>query len=164
MTARFILVAFSILVLVAAGAGCGGDDSSGLSSESEAAIAQIETICNDAAAEISSKRGDFPVADFDPTNPDPADLPAVGNYFAIGHVVSDAALVKARAVDVPAEIQGKVDTLLNAVESDLANAKAQAKAARESDVAAFTATLDDADRLSADVKDASDALGVDCNY
>lgn len=164
MTARFTLVAFSVLVLVAAGAGCGGDDSSGLSAESEEAIAQIETICNDADAATRSRRGEFPVADFDPVHPNPADLPAVGNYFAIGHEIWGEALVEARAVSVPAEIRSKVDTLLDAVESDLANAKAQAKAARESDVAAFTATLDDADRLSADVKDAADELGADCNY
>jgi hypothetical protein len=41
-----------------------------------AAVDQIESICSDAAAKVDASRGEFPVADFDPENPNPAELAA----------------------------------------------------------------------------------------
>ena len=167
MIARNLALASGIALLALTVSSCGGSDSSSsssLSAESEAAIEQIETICDDAASEAREARGDFPVADFDPEHPDPAGLPAVGNYFSIGHAIWDKALVDARAVTVHAEIQPQVDALLSAVESDLALAKSQAAAAKASDVDGFVATLPKVDESAAVVDEAADELGADCAY
>jgi hypothetical protein len=162
MAARLVFVLLLVTTLTAVAAGCGGGDSSGLSAESQAAVDQIQSICDDAAAKVDASRGEFPVADFDPENPNPADLPAVGRYFAVGHPIWEEALEETRAVTVPTEIQGQVDTLLSAVERNLANAEAQAKAAQASDVAGFTATLEEAGSSGDAVKEAADTLGLDC--
>jgi len=156
--AVLLLMTFALVA-----ASCGGRDSAA-SAESEAAVAEIERICNDAADEAMETQGDFPVGDFDPESPSPADLPAVGEYFSTGHAIWDEALVEARAVTVPSDLQTAVDDLLDAVESDLAAAKLQAAAARESDAAAFTATLDEVEALRARVEEAADTLGADCPY
>jgi hypothetical protein len=164
VVARLVLASLVVTMLTAVAAGCGGGDSEEWSAESQAAVYQIQGICDDAAAKVDASRGEFPVADFDPENPNPADLPAVGSYFAVGHPIWDEALEQTRAVPVPAEIQGEVDTLLSAVERNLANAKAQAKAARASDVAGFTATLEEAGSLGDAVREATETLGLDCDY
>ena len=164
MAARRVVVLVLVTALAVAAAGCGGGDSPTLSAESQAVVDEIENICNDASAKVDAARGEFPIADFDPKNPNPADLPAVGNYFAVGHPIWDEALQEARGLTVPAEIQAQVDTLLTAVERELANAKAQAKAAQESDVAGFTATLEEASSSSDAVTEAADELGVSCEY
>ena len=109
-------------------------------------------------------QGDFPVSDFDPKDPDPADLPAVGNYFAVAHPYWDDALAQARDIEVPNEIAAKVDALLTAVANDLAVARSQTVAARASDVAAFKATLPKVDASQAAVKEASEELGLSCEY
>lgn len=62
---------------------CGGSNES--ADTSDAVTAEIEAICAERALSFAD-RGDFPVADFDPEHPDPADLPAVGDYFAAGLV------------------------------------------------------------------------------
>lgn len=74
----FIVVA--ILLAIAASA-CGGNDSDESGHGSAAAIDPVQEICTD-LREAIDERGDFPVDDFDPENPAPQDLPAVGEYFA----------------------------------------------------------------------------------
>jgi hypothetical protein len=164
MKARVVGASLIALALAVAGAACGGGESDSLSSESQAAIKQIEGICDDASAQAAAAQGKFPVADFDAQDPSPADLPKVGAYFSIGHAIWDKALVEARGVSVPSEIQMQVDTLLDSVESDLALAKKQAAAAKAADVEGFTATLDDVDSSRSAVEAAADDLGVDCAY
>ena len=165
MIARNAALACGVVLFALTVASCGGSDSSSsASSDSEAALAQIESICDKAASDARKAQGEFPLADFDPKNPSPADLPTVGNYFSIGHAIWDKALVDARAVSVPEDVQPQVEGLLSAVESDLALAKAQAKAAKASDVAGFVATLPKVDESNAAVKAAADELGVRCAY
>jgi len=60
---------------------CGGNDSDESVHGSAAAIDPVHEICTD-LREAIDERGDFPVDDFDPENPAPQDLPAVGEYFA----------------------------------------------------------------------------------
>jgi hypothetical protein len=43
-------------------------------------IAQVDTLCTRAVAAHASHP--FPISDFDPEHPDPAELPVVGEYFA----------------------------------------------------------------------------------
>jgi hypothetical protein len=88
----------------------------------------------------------------------------VGNYFSTSHAVWDDALEEARGLTVPSEIEAQVGALLDAVESDLALAKQQTQAAKDADVAAFTATLDDVEASRTVVDEAADALGAGCAY
>ena len=92
MAARLVFVLLLVTTPTAVAAGCSGGDSPELSAESQAAVDRIQSICDDAAAKVDASRGEFPVADFDPKNPNPADLPAVGSYFAVGHTIWDEAL------------------------------------------------------------------------
>ena len=162
MTVRFLAVGYASLALGLAG--CGGSDSPSFSAESQSAIQRIQKICTDTSAKIDDVQGDFPVSGFDPKDPDPAYLPAVGNYFAVAHPYWDDALAQARDIEVPNEIAAKVDALLTAVANDLAVARSQTVAARASDVAAFKATLPKVDASQAAVKEAGEELGLSCEY
>ena len=164
MTGRFLAVGFASLALGLVVAGCGGSDSSSFSAESQSAIQKIQRICTETSAKVDDAQGDFPVSDFDPNDPDPADLPAVGNYFAVAHPYWDDALARARTVPVPDEIAAKVDALFAAVAKDLEIGKSQTVAARSSDVTAFEATLSEVDASQAAVKEAADELGLSCEY
>lgn len=162
MSIRPVFVLLLATTLAAIVVGCGGSDSTTLSPESKAVVTQIENICADTQAKIDSVRGDLPVKDFDPQNPDPADLPAVGNYFAAGHPITEDAIAQARALQVPDEISQEVDTLLTAAGREIDNAKKQAAAAKAADVPGFTATLEEAQVSSDALQAAAKALGVNC--
>ena len=145
--------------LVAFGAtACGGDDSSELDTDSTAAVAQINSTCDDWRAALDA-RGDFPVDDFDPDNPSPEDLPAVGDYFASGFDANEKAISAIGNLSVPSEIQEQVDALVDALENELESAREQASAAKASDVEAFKATLETAAASQEAVEDAADELG-----
>jgi hypothetical protein len=161
---RFLAVGFTSLALGLAAAGCGGKDSPSVGAESQSAIDKIQKICTDTSAKVGGVQGAFPVSGFDPNNPDPDDLPAVGEHFSVAHPYWDDALARARAVHVPDEIRPKVDVLLAAVAKDVAIAKAQSVAAKASDVPAFKATLPKGDVPQAAVKKAADELGISCEY
>jgi hypothetical protein len=88
----------------------------------------------------------------------------VGNYFSTGHAVWDETFEEARGLSVPSEIEAQVDALLDAVESDLALAKQRAQAAKDADVAGFTATFDDVEASRTVIDEAADELGVSCDF
>ena len=141
---------------------CGGGDDS--SDAAAATVDQVEGICADWKATVD-ERGDFPVDDFDPENPSPDDLPAVGAYFASGESAAEQAIAELRALSPPAEVQADVDALVSALEQQLENAKTQASAAQAGDVAAFTATLDEASAAIEAVEEAADEVGTpSCSF
>jgi hypothetical protein len=124
--------------------------------------AQIRETC-DARASSFAGRGEFPVNNFDLENPEPADLPAVGDYFAAGLTEQQQAIAELKALTATGAQREHLDALIDAWEAEYAGAQAQIKAARAADVEGFVATLDDAAATNAAVADATDALGVpDC--
>lgn len=160
MRVRALSVTVVVLCLAIGASACGDDDSGGSTDASAAVIAQIDEICAD-WKDALDERGDFPVEDFDPESPAPEDLPPVGNYFASGEAAADDAIAEIRGLSPPADIAAEVDALVAALERQLKSAKAQAVAARASDVAAFTATLEDASSSLEAVKEAADDLGTE---
>jgi hypothetical protein len=160
MRVRALSVTVVVLCLTIGASACGGDDSGGSTDASAAVIAQIDEICAD-WKDALDERGDFPVEDFDPESPAPEDLPPVGNYFASGEAAADDAIAEIRGLSPPADFAAEVDALVAAFERQLNSAKAQAVAARASDVAAFTATLEDASSSLQAVKEAADDLGTE---
>jgi hypothetical protein len=151
-----------VSVCLAIGAGACGDDEP--SDDTAATVEQVEEICTDWKATLD-ERGDFPVDDFDPENPSPDDLPAVGEYFASGEPAAEEAIAELRALSPPAEIEADVDALVSALDQQLEGAKTQASAAQAGDVAAFTATLDGVGASQEAVKEAADQLGTpSCSF
>ena len=138
----------------------GGDDNDESGGPSAAVIEQIDGICAD-WKDALDERGDFPVDDFDPENPSPDDLPAVGEYFASGESAAEEAIAELRRLSPPADVEADVDALVTALEQQLESAKVQAAAARASDAAAFTATLPSASSSQEAVQEAADDLGTE---
>jgi len=152
----FAVVAAASLTVGASA--CGGDDSEGSSDASAAVIEQIEGICSDWKNTLD-ERGDFPVEGFDPEDPSPTDLPAVGNYFASGNRATEEAIAKLRELSPPADIDDEVESLVAALEAELESAQVQTSGAQAGDVEAFIATLDDAASSQEAVEEAADELG-----
>ena len=153
------LVGFCLAVGASA---CGGDDEP--NDATAATVEQVNGICTDWKATLD-ERGDFPVDEFDPENPSPDDLPAVGEYFASGEPAADEAIAELRALSPPAEVEADIDALVSTLEEQLENAKTQAAAAKTRDVAGFTATLDAASTSMEAVKEAADELGTpSCSF
>jgi hypothetical protein len=160
MRVRALSFTVAVLCLTLGASACGGDDSGDSSDASAAVIEQIDAICAD-WKDALDERGDFPVEDFDPESPSPEDLPAVGNYFASGEAAAEDAIAEIRGLSPPADVAAEVDALVAALQQELESAKAQAVAARASDVAAFTATLEDASSSQEAVQEAADDLGTE---
>jgi hypothetical protein len=159
MTGRLVVAAVAATMLLLAAVSCGGSDDAA----EEAVRAQVEEVCADRSSSFAD-RGEFPVEDFDPENPDPADLPAVGEYFAVGLEGSEPdALVALRGVSATGQQREQLDALIAAWEIEYANARTQVDAALASDVDGFVATLDAAAASKEDARTAASALGVtDC--
>ncbi len=152
------------VVALCAGIGlvaCGGSDESD-DPAAEAAQAQIEEICTTWGLTFAD-RGAFPVEDFDPENPDPADLPAVGEYFKSGLDAQPKAIASLEDIDATGMQRLQLDTLIAAWKREYTSARAQSDAAIAGDVDAFVATLDEAQAANEAVGQAASDLGVsDC--
>jgi hypothetical protein len=160
---RSTLMAMSVTtVVVAAGlSACGGSDEP-TDSTADAVAGQVQEICDERALSFAA-RGEFPVDDFDPESPDPADLPAVGDYFAAGLTEPPRAIAELEGIAATGEQREQLDALIEAWEAEYAGLRAQVDAALGADAEAFVATLDDAAASKAAVDDAATALGVpDC--
>jgi hypothetical protein len=162
MTGRLVVAAVAATMLLLAAVSCGGSDDAAEASD-EAVRAQVEEVCADRSSSFAD-RGEFPVEDFDPENPDPADLPAVGEYFAVGLEGSEPdALVALRGISATGQQREQLDALITAWEIEYENARAQVDAALASDVDGFVATLAAAAASKEDARNAASALGVsDC--
>ena len=164
MRALSLAVIAAVFLVVGASA-CGGDDSDGSTDASAGVIEQIEGICA-VWKDTLDERGDFPVADFDPENPSPTDLQAVGAYFASGHPATEAMIAELRELSPPADIENEVESLVSALEAELESAQKQTRAAQAGDVEAFVATLDDAASSQEVVEETADELsgGEGCAF
>ena len=164
MTARLVSVALGVIVVAVGATACGGSESSAVSEESAAAVEEIDAACDKWKIELD-ERGDFPVDDFDPENPPPGDLPAVGDYFDAGVEPFEEATATIDDLVVPSEIEAQVDALVEALQAELASIKTQTAAAQAGDVEAFKATLGTAGSTQEDVAAAADELGAtSCSF
>jgi hypothetical protein len=140
---------------------CGGSDEPD-DPVADAARVQVEEICTTWGLTFAD-RGAFPVEDFDPENPDPADLPAVGEYFKAGLDTQPEAIASLEEIDATGEQRVQLDALIAAWKREYASARAQSDAAIAADVDAFVATLDEAQTANDAVGEAANDLGVlDC--
>ena len=127
--------------------------------DAAAAVEQINRLC-DSVREVIEAQGDFPLPDFDPAHPTPADLPTVGAYFAPTIAATESALRALRALDVPATVAPRARAFEDAVAAEVANARAQMEAARRRDVTVFVATLATSDSTNAAVDATARTLGA----
>ena len=98
---------------------------------------------------------------FDPHDPDPAELALVAEHFAPVLDAADALHDElASLTGGSPDEQARLADLVAALDAENANARAQADAARRSDVGAFTATLPAVETLTTARIDAADALGA----
>jgi len=159
MRTRILSVTAGAVFLALGAIACGGgNDSDGSSDASAAIIERIQGICSDWKTTFD-ERGGFPVEGFDPENPSPEELRAVGDYFASGQPAHEKAVADLRELSPPADIETKVESLVSALEAELASAKVQTRAAQAGEVEAFVATLDDAASAQKVVEKAADELG-----
>lgn len=155
----------TIVVLVAslcAGLGlsaCGGDSDGAADDATAGLVAQVNTICDEWRDSLDA-RGAFPVEGFDPERPAAEDLPVVGTYLAKANAAGETALTELRKLDPPDGARGELDDLVAAIEVQLESASRQTRAALATDVAGFTATLEEAGPATEAVDDAADALGA----
>jgi hypothetical protein len=132
MRSRLVMSATAGVLAFGLG-GCGGSDDSS-EATSPSVTAQVEEIC--AKRGLSTENGaEFPVQDFDPGSPRPADLPAVGEYFAAGLNEQPAAIAALEDLDATGDEGERVAALIRAFEAEYAGVKAQVEAALASDVA-----------------------------
>jgi hypothetical protein len=163
MRTRSVWLILAALCAALALTACGDDDGDDLSAESRAAIDDIEEICDGWKKSLEA-RGEFPVDGFDPDDPKADELRKVGAYFVSGQPIAAQAMADLRAVPVPAEIKSDVDSLLAALDAEVAWAKVQTTAAAAGDIPAFKATLKDAASTNQTVEDAADQLGAECSF
>ena len=154
-----LILTTALAGLALASAACGGN---GTSTQQNAAatrtLDRIEQICHTWNASVTGRK--FPVDNFDPQHPAPADLPAVGDYFAPAVKAEQAALASLRALTPPAELSQEVRSYTAALAQLVDVVREQVAAAHAADPGRFAATLDEADaRLSA-VSTAADQLKV----
>lgn len=119
-------------------------------------VALVSEVCDRA---VRAHQGhDFPVEGFDPLNPDPSQLPAVGDYFAnygqlpeIEHALHTLRPPSADAADW--------SDLLRLVARVTVNAQTQIRAARARDVTTFVATVRKGDLLTEAIDGAGGQFG-----
>ncbi|HET7311924.1 MAG TPA: hypothetical protein VFJ17_11440 [Mycobacteriales bacterium] len=159
-----LVVAFMATATVV---GCGGGSSTGQPGSAtrsaaghDAFLRQVDAVCQQAVRAHAGHP--FPVLGFDPEHPDPAKLPAVGDYFA-------------RYGGLPTTVQGlhrltpPVDeaaawrALLVVADQMSANAQRQVTAARARDTATFVQTVKATTALVTHLNSAGSNFGFTSN-
>ena len=95
-------------------------------------VAKANAICAQAVARHSGHR--FPLPGFDPLHPRPADLPAVGRYFA-RYGGASATTARMYALAAPTTLQREWQELRALINQAAANARRQITVAERADVA-----------------------------
>jgi hypothetical protein len=105
--------------------------------------------------------GPLPIDNFDPSDPDPEQLPAVANHFQPVLQAGDTLVAGLRAVQGGTDgDRRQLEALATALETENANAKTQAAAALQRDATGFVATLARTDELRAVRVEAANTLGA----
>jgi outer membrane murein-binding lipoprotein Lpp len=168
MGRRRVLVAVLVLGVGFAAAGCGSSskasDTTTTSTTARLTSAElssrVSSICAAWKTELFA-RPKLDVVGFDPMNPDPALLPAVGAHFAPSAELAQRTVDQLQALEVAPGNRDDLDALVAALEAEVANIRTQVQAAKDRDVEGFKATADKASTLRDDVKQAAGAFGAD---
>jgi len=155
-----------IVGLVALGLSACGTSSSGTSSSSPTS-AKIDTAFTTKVGQMCSTNledfpavGKFPYADFNPRNPNPSELPAVGTYFAQNQR-GDGALESAiRELGEPATGANAWNRVRAAALEFLSNAEAQATDAQASNTTAFVSAVGRNEAISKELMSAAKQAGL----
>jgi hypothetical protein len=119
-------------------------------------VAKANAICAQAVARHSGHR--FPLPGFDPLHPRPADLPAVGRYFA-RYGGASATTARMYALAAPTTHQREWQELRALINQAAANARRQITVAERADVAGFEQTVRTARHLSTEINRIAPRLG-----
>lgn len=150
----------SMVVALVAVAGCGAgsahDDDTPRTQHS-VFLRSVDAVCTRAVAMHAGHA--FPVADFDPENPKPSQLPAVADYFERygGLPATTKAL---HALNPPSKDVAVWHDLLADTDAMAANALRQIQAARARDTTSFVATVHSANDLIRQINADGSRLGV----
>lgn len=146
----------AVAVLVA---GCGSGASHGRASAASAHSAFLTAVSDVCARAVSAHAGHpFPVSGFDPDQPDPDQLPAVGNYFARYGGLTQT-LTGLHSLDPPPSDAAPWRELLAVADEIRDNARRQIDAARSKDVTTFVRTVHTAQRLIDELDSTGARLG-----
>jgi len=119
-------------------------------------VAKANAICGQAIARHSAHP--FPLPGFDPLHPRPADLPAVGRYFA-RYGSASATTARLDALTAPAGHQREWQQLRALINQAAANGRRQMTVAERADVAGFEQTVRTARHLSTEINRIAPRLG-----
>jgi hypothetical protein len=140
------LLAISAVVVMAAACGSGASSNRAATASAHAAfLTTVDTVC---ARAVSAHAGhQFPLSNFDPNQPNPDQLPIVGNYFARYGGLPQT-LTALHTLAPPASDAAAWRQLLTVADQMRDNAQRQITAARAKDVTIFVTTVHTAQRLT----------------
>jgi hypothetical protein len=151
------------LIAIALLAGCGDDDSTGSSAAGSGVgadfAAQAVAVC-DKAAELKEGLGPFPYQDFNPTDPNVTQLPAVASYLQKLAGVWQQWLSDMQELGAPPAATDAWDDLLTAIEEHGRLNEEQIAAALSGDQTTFTDDYYKGQDTQHDLADAAEAAGV----
>lgn len=158
-SAARLALATALAALVVGAAACGGSRPASASDGTTtraAFAARVDAVCAPAVRRHAGHP--FPVPGFDPEHPDPAQLPAVGDYFARygGLAETTHAL---HALTPPAAAGPDWRSLLTVADRMVANAQRQIAAAEARDTETFVQTVHTAPDLVDQLNAAAKRLG-----
>jgi hypothetical protein len=146
------------VLLAAALAGCGTSAGAGNAHTPTttghldgAFIGRVDTWCVTTLQRYQAVQGTFPLPDFDPLHPDPAQLPQVGRFFARGAAVRDSIPAQLHSLGEPATGVRAWNALRDDLIQSTALADTQITAASAANAPAFAAA-------AAQVRDLSDKI------
>jgi hypothetical protein len=154
---RLAAAPLAMAVAALAATACGGPTGSTAATSYDAAFtAKANAACAVAVARHAGHP--FPVRDFDPLHPKPADLAAVGRYLA-RYGAADTVAAQLDALAPPAAHQTEWRHLRTLIDQAAANSDRQIVAAEGADVPGFERTVQTATSLAAGIDQVSPVLG-----
>ena len=160
---RWVRVAVAVAaVAVSVGACSGGAPSPNPAALGVEFAAKATAAC--AAAEIRKQQhGTFPVANFNPTKPDPSVFPAILAYLQDDTLRYQEWSAAMKALGGPATGQDVWNALIAAIDKHASIAGEQADAAARGDTATFTKDYEAGAKAQAELLDAATKAGIpDC--
>jgi hypothetical protein len=161
--------AVCLIALTVATTACGGDDdpaatSAGDSSPSQPAVgapfaAKAVAVCEAALAQKQAQ-GEFPLPEFNPTDPDPSKLPVIAPFLAETAVTFESWQSEMEALGEPPSGRDPWEDLVGAVSEHARIASEQAEAAASGDVETFVADYHQGTDTQPVLLSAANAAGV----
>lgn len=154
---RHTVVMLTAAAIVATAAACSGSATGPSGTAHSAFVAQVNAVCQPAVERHAGH--DFPFEAFNPQKPNPDQLPAVGRYFARygGLLTMRQRLHELRPPRADVKQWHQLLQLTDLLES---NASAQIKAAEAKEVPAFVRTVEESNRLVAQLNRVGGRFGI----